>query len=383
LRPAVPSAAPGLTVGATFSGGGFRATLAALGAVRCLADVGLLGSLRYASSVSGGSIANGLLARAWPQLRTAGFTSAAVDELLLDPVVGRLSSRSLKWSLISNVWRTVGTTTRTDVLADQLDDWFFDGALLEHLDAEVRWVVNAANLVTGVRFGFERDVLGDYVSGLSPTAGTGLRLAQAVAASAAVPGTFAPWQVDGVRLPCAEDAPVLLDGGVYDNTGTEAFDSERYRDVFLVVMNAGGLLRPGPYGRVPLVRDLARANSLLYRQSTTLRTRQLVERFRAGERVPAGEALPEGARRGVLVALATTISADSAALAAWRAAFPEERSWEGRDLALVPTVFDKLPASLCRRLVYRGWWLTGAALSAYHPERVPDPASLAAPPIGS
>jgi hypothetical protein len=53
LRPAVPSppldAAP---IGLTFSGGGFRATLAALGTALFLADAGLLSNVRCVSSVS-------------------------------------------------------------------------------------------------------------------------------------------------------------------------------------------------------------------------------------------------------------------------------------------------------------------------------------------
>lgn len=372
LRPADPAPpADGPAFGLTLSGGGFRATLAALGAVRYLADAGFLASLRYSSSVSGGSIANGLLAKEWPELRNRGFTAAAVDEVLVDPVVKRISSRSLKMALIMNVWQTIGPRTRTEVLAARMDEWFFDGTTLESLDPEVRWVVNAANLMTGVRFAFERDVVGDYVTGLAPTSGTGLRLANAAAASAAVPGSFAPWTVNGIEFPCATQPPHLLDGGVYDNTGLEAFDSDRYRNVFLMTMNAGGLLRPGAYGRVPLVRDLARANSLLYRQSTALRTRTVVDRFRADE------------RRGVLVALATSFPPEeSDGLRAWRAAFAEERSWDGRDLALVPTVFDKLPAGLCRRLVYRGWWLMGAATAHYHPTMAPDPRALTAPPLG-
>ncbi len=372
LRPADPAPpTDGPAFGLTLSGGGFRATLAALGAIRYLADAGFLASLRYSSSVSGGSIANGLLAKEWPELRSRGYTAAAVDEVLVDPVVKRISSRSLKMALIMNVWQTIGRRTRTEVLAARMDEWFFDGTTLESLDPEVRWVVNAANLMTGVRFAFERDVVGDYVTGLAPTSGTGLRLANAAAASAAVPGSFAPWTVKGIEFPCAAQPPHLLDGGVYDNTGLEAFDSDRYRNVFLMTMNAGGLLRPGAYGRVPLVRDLARANSLLYRQSTALRTRTVVDRFRAGE------------RQGVLVALATSFPPEeSDGLRAWRAAFAEERSWDGRDLALVPTVFDKLPAGLCRRLVYRGWWLMGAATAHYHPTMAPDPQALTAPPLG-
>lgn len=65
---------------------------------------------------------------------------------------------------------------------------------------------------------------------------------------------------------------------------------------------------------------------------------------------------------------------------AWATSHPEVRTWKGEDLAKVPTVFDKLDEGLCRRLVYRGWWLMGAALASYLPERLPDTA-IEAPPL--
>jgi NTE family protein len=363
------------------SGGGFRATFAALGTVRYLADAGLLSAVRYSSSVSGGSIANGLLACHWAALRQAGFSVDAVDRLLVEPIVGQVSKRSLKRALVLRAWRTVGSDNRTDLLAQQMDRWFFHGKLLESMDPEVRFVINAANVVTGVRFTFERDVVGDYVIGLASTSGTGLRLAQAAAASAAVPGAFAAWPVRDIAFPCARETPKLLDGGVYDNTGLEVLDGDSYADVFTVTMNAGGLLRPGSYGKLPLIRDLSRANALLYRQSTGLRTRMMVAAFLRGRTAQAGAPLPPGARRGVLVALASDFGDENDALAAFRAAFEEARTWKGEDLAYVPTVFDRLDEALCRRLVYRGWWLTGAAMAAYQPELAPPPEALRPPPL--
>jgi NTE family protein len=383
LRPEVPapSADP---FALTFSGGGFRATLAALGVVRLLADVGSLADVRYVSSVSGGSVANGVLAVAWPKLRERGFTAAAVDEIVIDPFVERISKRSLKVSLILGIWRTVGPKNRTDLLAHRFDDWFFDKLELEELDPEVRWIVNAANLVSGTRFTFERDLVGDYTIGLTSTAGTGLRLSTAVAASAAVPGAFAPLRLKGVEFPCGTEPPALLDGGAYDNTGLEAVDSDRYRHTFLVALNAGGLLRPGGYGKIPLVKELARSNSLLYRQSTALRTRSMVERFERAAIVPLDVALPDGARRGVLTGLATAFPDATGSLdgqlADWCATHPEMVEHDGKHLATVPTVFDEIDESLCRALVHRGWWLTGAALARYHPDRVPDPTAFEAPP---
>ncbi len=70
-KPAPPPNGP--TIGLTFSGGGFRATLAGLGMIRYLADADLLKNVRYSSSVSGGSVTNGLLAKHWPALRTTAL----------------------------------------------------------------------------------------------------------------------------------------------------------------------------------------------------------------------------------------------------------------------------------------------------------------------
>ncbi len=389
-RPAEPPPATGTRVGVTLSGGGFRATFAGVGVIRYLADAGLLGDLRFASSVSGGSVANGMLAIRWPELRERGFTGAAVDELVLAPLADRVTAASLKSKLIRNVWRAVGRRTRTDVLAWAFDDWFFQGRELADLDDGCRWIINAANLSTGVRFAFERDVVGDYVVGLAPTEGTGIRVARAVAASAAVPGAFAVMKLDDVEFPCGgRGAPHLLDGGAYDNTGLEAIDSDRYRDVFTVALNAGGVFVTGGYGKVPLVRDLARANSLLYRQSTTLRTRWMIDRFQAWERTPAGASPPPRARGGVLFGLASTIEPGGRAtpeFTAFTQRFPEHRSHprggdDERDLAFVPTVFDRLDPGLVAALVYRGWWLTGATIAQYHPTRAPAADQLTPPEV--
>jgi NTE family protein len=376
LRPAEPPPAQGVPIGLTLSGGGFRATFAGLGVARFLADAGLLGDVRFVSSVSGGSVANGMLATRFPELRTRGFTGAAFDELVVEPIAKRVTRASLKTKLVRNIWRTVGRRNRTDLLARAFNDWLFDDVELESLDPGCRWIFNAANLMTGARFGFERDVVGDYVVGLAPTFGSGLQVAQAVAASAAVPGAFAAMKIDQVEFPCAgRGIPSLLDGGTYDNTGLEALDSPRYHDVFTISLNAGGVFVTGGYGKVPLVRDLARANSLLYRQSTSLRTRWMVDRFEAWNRTAPGQPPAPGARRGVLFGLASTIPGSdhktSAEFDAFAARFPEHRSFTkdgiDQDLSFVPTVFDRLEPRLIAALVYRGWWLAGASLAQHQP----------------
>jgi NTE family protein len=142
----------------------------------------------------------------------------------------------------------------------------------------------------------------------------------------------------------------------------------------------------GGYGKAPIVRELSRANSLLYRQSRALRTRDMVRRFKQARDIPFGQPLPEVARRGVLYALASTVEPSEEVPATppyeeFIARFREERTYDGKDLAFVPTVFDKLSEDLINRLVYRGWWLTGATMALYHPGFSPLPDGTEPPPL--
>jgi predicted acylesterase/phospholipase RssA len=223
--PAPPPPATGVPLALAFSGGGFRASLAALGVLRFVADSGLLGRVRYVSSVSGGSVAHGLLARHYDELEREEFRPEALDRVVINPFIDRISRHSLIWALLLNVWKIIGPKTRTQLLADTFADWFYGQRRLDELSPSCRFVFNAADLTTGVRFGFERDVFGDYVLGRRVTDGSTLRLADAVAASAAFPGAFAPLVLGNYDFPCRDGrVPRLLDGGAYDNLGLEAVD---------------------------------------------------------------------------------------------------------------------------------------------------------------
>lgn len=143
-----------------FSGGGFRATLSAVGVVRFMADAGLLAQVRWVSSSRAGPWPTGLFARAYPELERAGFTTDAIDEHVVAPLLEKVSEGSLALSLVRDVWQIVGRKTRTNLLADRFDEWFFDGLLLRELSPSCRFIFNASNLTTGVRFGLEREFIG-------------------------------------------------------------------------------------------------------------------------------------------------------------------------------------------------------------------------------
>ena len=362
--PPLPSTLPALAV--ALSGGGFRATLAAIGVLRFLADAELLGRVRHISSVSGGSIANGLLAGAYPELEAAGFSTEAFVNHIEKVAVARISHQSLSAKLGRNLYRTIGPDTRTTLLAWAFDDWFFDDAELSAISPQCRFIFNAANLTTGVRFGFERDVIGDYVMGNVTTAPLHTKLAVAVACSAAVPGYFPPYEVKA-DFPCQSKwIPKVVDGGVYENTGTEPLSRLAPNKHCLVVLNSGGVFRTGGFGSLPVVRDLMRSESLLYRQSTALRTRGLVERFQLWEGRGSGTA-PPMALQGVLFALATTLSATPE----WLEGRPEQAPEMRDHLVHLKTSLGRFSMEDCRELVYRGWWLTGATLSLFHRSLLP------------
>src|SRR5205814_10603058 len=72
------------SVGLSLSGGGFRATLFHLGAIRRLNEFGILPKLTSLSSVSGGSILSGFLASRLATPLTAGVVD--FQKSLSDPV---------------------------------------------------------------------------------------------------------------------------------------------------------------------------------------------------------------------------------------------------------------------------------------------------------
>jgi NTE family protein len=367
-----PPDADGVTVAVALSGGGFRATLSGLGVLQLLADCGLLGNVRYSSSVSGGSVANGLFAHHHDELAVEGFSGEAFRRIVVAPFIDQISTHSFVWKLLSNVWRTIGPKTRVDVLADSFADWFYDQQPLAETPEQCRFVFNAANLTTGVRFTLEREIVGDYVSGHTASTATGLRLADAVAASAAFPIAFNPMHLKNLNLPCGQDRPVKLqDGGVYDNMGLEAIDALANGEL-IVAINAGGLfyVRRG-YGWIPVIRDFLRINSILYRQSTALRRREMVDRFKAWETAHRqGTPQPPWARRGVLFGLTTSFDTNNPVSPEWADSRPE-RPELTQTLARVKTSFAKFNHETCEHLVYRGWWLTGATLATYHRETLP------------
>lgn len=346
------------------SGGGFRATLAGLGVLRFLVDADLIADTRIISSVSGGSLANAAMAVRWEQ----AATQPAFDDHVLAPVLDAITGRSFRNDLLRNSWRSLRRgSSRTTVLADRLDKRFLHKQRLEDLPTGCWFMFNAANVIEGVRFRFDADVVGDYVNGSIATTGSDIRVATAVAASAAVPGPFPTLALDDLDFPCNTGQPVrLADGGVYDNLGLEAIQRERteFDSSFLLSLNAGSLLpsnaRAG-FGRLPIAGKLWRANAVMHRQTSALRTRRLFQ-----------ESAQADGRPFVAFNLATDFPGNLPAdqqqrLDHWRGLNEEHDTTAREALAGIPTTFARIDRADALALVQRSWWLTGATLAVYHP----------------
>lgn len=283
-------------IGLCLSGGGYRAALFHLGALRRLNELDVLRQLRTVSSVSGGSIAAAHLAtvlvRHGPALPWPGagpIPAATWDERVARPL--RLfTSRNI----------------RTPALARRLLPWNWgrDDAGVEHLaqtyerelsplrltelPAVPDFILCATDMAYGVNWIMTRARMGDWRAGY--VRNPGWSVGRAVAASACFPPIFNPMRVgldprdltEGDDASPARDAAVrglrLTDGGLYDNLALEPVWKNH---AVVLVSDAGGLFASAPDEGLPA--RLHRYQAIQEAQTRALRKRWLISSFLAAE----------------------------------------------------------------------------------------------------
>ena len=184
-------------IGLCLSGGGFRATLFHLGALRRLNELGVLsrGDFRTVASVSGGSITSAQLAEAfthivltpgqaiprevWDRDVQAPLRAFTTQDVRTGPFFRRL----LPW----NVWRTE-TTVEALALRYEKD---LTRLRLSALPSRPEFLFLATDMAYGVSWVFSRGWMGDYKVGYMPPP-SDFPVARAVAASACFPPLFGP-----------------------------------------------------------------------------------------------------------------------------------------------------------------------------------------------
>jgi len=292
--------AASLPNGLALSGGGFRATLFHLGALWRLNELGWLRRLDIITSVSGGSIINGVLATrwsrlAWSPLPGGGETAVDFEDRIAKPI-REFCSKAIDVSSV-----IIGSLSPFSSIVEQVahayDKHLYEGATLQTLPLPVsgqapRFLFYASSLQTGSSVRMDRRRFADYKIGEIPS--PDLSLARVVGASSAFPPVLSPvyfdfdpaqWQ----PLPGAYLYPnvelrrhvALTDGGVYDNLGLEAI-YDRCDTVLVSDASAPfDILNDAIDDPLSL---MTRVNAVMMEQTRALRRHAVVNEFTTGRR---------------------------------------------------------------------------------------------------
>ena len=266
------------------SGGGYRAMLFHLGTLWRLNELGYLPKLDRVSSVSGGSITNGVLALNWSRLGfDANGVAANFDQQVTQPI-RRMASQSIDVSSV--LTGLIGGVAKH--IADHYNQFLFHHAKLQDLPDAPRFVFNATSLQNGVLWRFSKPFMGDYKVGLVMK--PDLELATAVAASSAFPPVLSPVilkldpnSFDNNTVPPPEITDpdfrkqiVLCDGGVYDNLGLETAWKQNKT---VLVSDGGGALGGESDPAHDWLGQFNRVLMVIYNQVSALRKRWLIELY--------------------------------------------------------------------------------------------------------
>jgi len=286
------------------SGGGVRAAVFHLGVLKALAEADLLGEVERISSVSGGSIVIGLLYHEnnmkWP-------TDAEYLDGLHDKLLARFSKGGLQLAyakrLLLNPFNWLKITAAGDVLSKTINSFWGISEKWDDVPQRPIWSVNITSTNTGKRWRFKKGKMGDYLTGYTST--DGFKLSDVMAISAGFPLGVGPYRLHTKKhkwhkyereltfIKPKFKRIDLMDGGVYDNLGLDAFydcgkrtcrcggmENQRY----IIVSDASAPLesRP-PYARWRLLSRAYRMYMISYDQIRLLRIRTFVGSILQGE----------------------------------------------------------------------------------------------------
>jgi NTE family protein len=278
------------------SGGGFRASLFHLGALRRLNELGVLSRVDVVSSVSGGSIISAHVASRldlWPAPGTAApdwetkISAPFRDYASKNVRTPALLRRVLPWN-----WPRPSAGVRALAASYERNLAHRGGRplLLSELPERPLFVFCATDMAFGVNWISARDRVGDYQVGYAQPSPP-WTVGRAVAASSCFPPVFNPLPVElepqqfagglaGGRTDYGECVRGLrlTDGGNYDNLGLEPV----WKGAEYILVSDGGAIFEAEPDR-SLVWRLSRYTDILSNQVSALRKRWLISNLIAGE----------------------------------------------------------------------------------------------------
>jgi NTE family protein len=370
--PAEPAAAPSPDTRALcLSGGGYRAMLFHVGALWRLNELGWLPKLDRISSVSGGSIAAGVLAKHWTDLTFDPHTGVAPN--FADTVAAELMELAGKTIDVPAVLRgLLSLRPIGDQVARAYRRRLFHSLTLQDLPDRPRFVINATNLQSGALWRFSKPFMADYRVG--QVRRPDVPLAVAVAASSAFPPVLSPVSlklapgavvgfeddpIPALHFPPYTTRPILSDGGVYDNLGLQTATQCHT----VLVSDGGGALKdaPRPHRLWPL--QLLRVLDVIDNQVRALRKHDLIDDYQEPDDRRAGTYW------GIRSAIADYHVSDPLPAPPARVA----------ELAATPTRLAKLALERRRRLVNWGYAIADAGMRKWVVPATPAPPAPAFP----
>jgi NTE family protein len=326
-----------------------------LGSLRLLNEAGWLPKLTRVASVSGGSIAAGVLGLAWKSLTfDADGVATRFDDLVERPI-HLLASSTID---IPAVLTGLLPGRIADRIANAYDKALFHGATLQDLPSDgdgPRFILLATDLSNATLWRFSKPYMRSWRS--EPIRNPTLPLAKAVAASSAFPPVLSPslLKVDGRTI-------YLTDGGVYDNLGLEPVVK---RCATVLVSDGGGTFGEAKRPARDWLRGTYRILQTIDVEVRRLRRRQVVGLLRAHRRSGAFWA----------------INSDRADFPTPQGALqcPIEQTMA---LARLSTRLAALDASTRQRLVNWGYAIADAGLRSYADRTRDAPTQFPYPAVG-
>lgn len=297
--------------GLALSGGGFRATLYALGTLWRMNEDGLLTELDTVTSVSGGSIAAGLLMLKWEKLTfeeidasKGRYRATNFKEVIADPLI-IFCSQTITNKFLILLHTLNPTTTAVIEVRKKYEALLFGKTRLCDIPNNPlapEFIFYGTNLDTGASVRISKCEIRDYKIGSASD--HGITLAQAIAISSGFPPFLAPirlcgkdwtWNdtlyshISAEQILKLREHLNLCDGGLYDNMGLEMIwkhgAEKEYNSVFCC--DAGALLSLPWHGWLKTIKSKfglsLRMTDIMINQQRALRKRMLMRNYIEGE----------------------------------------------------------------------------------------------------
>ncbi len=260
MNSAVRKPASGIAL--CLSGGGYRAAIFHLGAMRWLNQCELIPKLTMVSCVSGGSILGAHLVfrlNPWP---AGPLSDGDWESQVVEPFRKFIHHDIRTMSLLSRFlpWNWLNPSAAAESLQEKYAQYLFEGKdpKLAGIGEVPKFVFCSTDMSFGVNWESTKDRIGDFQAGYVSPPPDHWTLSRAVAASSCFPPVFAPLNTrllatafkngnySGADKDLLRQQIRLTDGGVYDNLGLQP----AMKQSCVLVSDGGGAIHFANWNRL-------------------------------------------------------------------------------------------------------------------------------------